>query len=174
MQESMNMIGVVHGAPGSVVQRLFAQVVAELQGSARLAGVLSEEHRLPDRGCSAGHLRSIASGEVFPIFQDLGRGSTACHLDGGGLVAAAAAVRRDLAAGCDLVVLSKFGKLEAEGQGLRDAFAAAIEAGLPVLTSVSPAFEAAWRNYAVPLFVMLPADADRIRTWWSTVRHRQD
>ena len=46
---------------------------------------------------------------------------------------AAAAVRRDIAAGCDLVVLSKFGKLEAGGGGLRDAFGAAIEAGVPVL-----------------------------------------
>lgn len=174
MHELVKPIAVVHGAPGAVVQRLFAQLVAEWRPSVRLAGVLAEDHGLPDRGCSAGHLRSIASGELFPIFQDLGPGSIACHLEGSGALTAAAAVRRDIAAGCDLVVLSKFGKLEAGGQGLRDAFDAAIEAELPVLTSVSPAFETAWGNYALPLFVMLPADTTRIRAWWQAIRPHAD
>jgi hypothetical protein len=51
---------------------------------------------------------------------------------------AAGAVRRDIAAGCELVVLSKFGKLEAAGEGLAPAFKAALDARLPLLTSVSP------------------------------------
>lgn len=169
MQEPMKRIAVVHGAPGAAVQGLFARLVAEWRPAVRVAGALAEDHGLPDRGCSAGHLRSIGGGEAFPIFQDLGPGSTACHLEGSGVLTAAQMVRQDIAAGCDLVVLSKFGKLEAGGQGLRDAFVAAIEAEVPVLTSVSPAFEEAWRDFAAPLFVMLPADAGRIRAWWRAV-----
>lgn len=78
---------------------------------------------------------------------------------------AADAVRRDIERGCDLVVLSKFGKLEAGGGGLRDAFAAAIDAGVPLLTSVSQNFSVAWEAFAAPLFVVLPADPDRIEQW---------
>ncbi len=169
MPDAVKCVAVVQGAPDAVVQALFAQLVAEWRPAHRLAGVIAESHGLADRTCSAGHLRSIASGVAFPMFQDLGPGSTACHLAGGGVLVAAEAVRRDIAAGCDLVVLNKFGKLEADGRGLRDAFAAAIEAGCPILTSVSPAFAAAWQEFASPLFVVLPADAARIRDWWQSV-----
>jgi hypothetical protein len=82
-------------------------------------------------------------------------------------------VRRDIAQGCDLVVLSKFGRLEAEGGGLRDAFGAAIEAGIPVLTSVSGKFGKAWQNFAAPLSVTVPDDADAIEAWWEAVRPRR-
>ena len=51
-----------------------------------------------------------------------------------------------------------------------DAFAAAIEAHVPVLTSVSPAFEAAWAKFAAPLFVTLPADPIKVDAWWQAVR----
>src|SRR5690606_32078341 len=128
------------------VQDMFRALLGRWRPSARIAGVIEENHGLPDRACNAGWLRSIADGNAYPIFQDLGPGSTACHLEGGGAASAAEAVRRDIAAGCDLVLLSKFGKLEAAGEGLAGAFAAALEAGVPVLTSVSPAFREAWER----------------------------
>jgi len=73
-------------------------------------------------------------------------------------------------AGCDLVMLSKFGKLEADGGGLRNAFGAAIEAGVPVLTSVSSAYTAKWEAFATPLFTVLPPDAAQVDSWWQSVR----
>jgi hypothetical protein len=163
-------IAVVQGAPGPVVQDIFRGLIDRWRSSARLAGVIAEHHGLADRACSAGFLRNISTGEMFPIFQDLGPGSTACHLDGGSMLPATEAVRRDIAAGCDLVLLSKFGKLEADRSGLLDAFSAAMEANVPVLTSVSPAFEVAWAKFAAPLFVTLPADPDRIDAWWRAIR----
>jgi hypothetical protein len=166
----MKKIAVVQGAPSAEVQDLFRSLAERWRPSARLAGVVAEEHGLPDRACTAGYLVSLTDGERFQIFQDLGPGSTGCHLAGAGALAASQAVRRDIAAGCDLVVLSKFGKLEKDGGGLRDALSAAIEAGVPVLTSVSPALMLAWESFAEPLFVTLPADADRVDAWWQGVR----
>jgi hypothetical protein len=165
-------IAVVQGVPSAQVQQLFQTLVGRWQPSARLAGVVAEDHGLADRACSAGFLRSLGNGERFPIFQDLGPGSTTCHLAEAGALAAAAAVRRDIAAGCDLVLLNKFGKLEAGGGGLRDAFGAAMEAGVPVLTAVSSGFAGAWESFAAPLFVVVPADADRIDAWWHALRSR--
>ena len=158
-------IAVIQGAPAASIQQLFATLVDRWQPSLRLAGVVAEDHGLADRACSAGYLRSLRSGERFRIFQDLGPGSTGCHLAGEGALAATVAVQRDIADGCDLVVLNKFGKLEAGGGGLRDAFSEAIEWGIPVLTSVSPAFAAAWQEFAGSLSVVLPADGDRIEAW---------
>jgi hypothetical protein len=104
------------------------------------------------------------------MFQDLGPGSTACRIDPAGVLLAGEAVRRDIAAGCDLVVLNRFAKLEAERQGLMSAFAAAVEAGVPLLTSVSPVFQGAWERFAAPLFVMLPPEPEKIDGWWRAVR----
>ena len=166
----MNKIAVVQGAPSAEVQTLFRSLIGRWRPSARLAGVIAEDHGLPDRACTAGYLVSLTNGERFQIFQDLGPGSKKCQLAGAGALAAAASVRRDVAAGCDLVVLSKFGALEKNGGGLRDAFTAAIEAGVPILTSVSPVYGAAWESFAAPLSVTMPLDPERIDAWWQSVR----
>jgi len=170
----MKKIAVIQGAPSAEVQDLFRAFVECWQPSVRIAGVVAEDHGLPDRACTAGYLVNLTSGERFQIFQDLGPGSKKCQLAGAGALAAAGSVRRDIAAGCDLVVLSKFGALEKKGGGLRDAFTAAIEAGVPILTSVSPVYGAAWENFAASLSVTLPLDAERIEAWWQSVRPATD
>ena len=170
MSELVRKIAVVQGAPSAEVQLLFQAFVDRWRPSVRLAGVVAEDHGLPDRACTAGYLRSLASGERFQIFQDLGAGSKGCHLSADGALAAAHVVQQDIATGCDLVVLSKFGSLEKKGGGLRDAFSAAIEAGVPILTSVSPAYMEAWESFAAPYSVTMPADPGRIDAWWRAVR----
>jgi len=169
MDDHVSRIAVVQGAPSAVVQELFRSFAERWRPTVRLAGVLAEDHGLPDRACTAGYLRSLVDGARHPIFQDLGRGS-GCHLSGDGAVVAAAVVRGDIAAGCDLVMLSKFGRLEADGGGLRDAFAAAIEAGVPVLTSVSPPYMAKWQAFATPLFTLVPPETEQLDAWWRSVR----
>ena len=93
-----------------------------------------------------------------------------CHFDGVGAVAAATAVESDITAGCDLVLLSKFGKLEIAGDGLVSAFRAAITAGVPLLTSVSPAHDEAWRRFVDQEFAVLPADPAAIDLWRQAVQ----
>jgi len=171
MGATMKKIAVVQGAPSATVQAMFRELVARWQPSSRIVGVVEEDHGLPNRKCHAGYLRSIISGLPYPIFQDLGPGADACHLDGSGALSATEAVQKDIAAGCDLVILSKFGKLEAAREGLVPAFVAAMEAELPVLTSVSPAFEQAWALFAEPMFVVLPAEVERVDAWWRNIEN---
>lgn len=170
MDTATSKIAVVRSGSSHEVQDAFRAFVERWRPSARLVGLIAESHGLSDRACSAGFLRNIASEERFSIFQDLGPGSTACHLDGAGALKAAAAVQRDIAAGCDLVLLSKFGKLEARGDGLFGAFKAAVDAHVPLLTSVSPAWEEPWKTLSSRSFAILPADPDEISTWWRAIR----
>jgi hypothetical protein len=170
MDEQAKRIAVVQGAPSPGIQTMFGDLVESWRPDVRVAGVIEEGHGLAGRGCRAGYLRRIADGTRFAIFEDLGPGAEACHLDGRGAVGAAEAVKSDIAAGCDLVLLSKFGKLESGRGGLTAAFEAAIAADRPILTSVSPEFEPAWAAFAAPLFVVLPADPQRIAAWWRAVR----
>lgn len=173
MDSSTRPIAIVQGAESAAIQQIFADFAARLQRTARVVGVVEDACSADGRACGPGMLRSIADGRAYRLFQDLGAGASSCALDPGGVVEAGEAVRHGIAGGCDLVVLSKFGKLEAEnGSGLIPAFAAAIEAGVPVLTSVSPKHAAAWSAFADPLFTRLPADAGAIERWWQDVREQ--
>ena len=125
MNDQISTIAVVRGAPNSDVQELLRTLVERWRGTVRLAGVVGEGHGIPERECGAGYLRSLATGERFSIFTDRGS-QTGCQLDGRGALAAAEAVQRDIVAGCDLVLLNKFGQLEGAGKGLSAAFAAVI------------------------------------------------
>ena len=167
---SVKRIAVVQGAATAVVQDLLRRFVAGLERDVRLAGVIEDPAPAAEGPCSGGDLRSLGDGRRFPLMQDLGPGAVACRLDAGGVVSAAEAVQQGIAAGCDLVILNKFGKIEAERSGLAPAFASAIDAGLPILTSVSPKFAEAWDRFATPLYIVLPPDAEALDAWWRGVR----
>jgi len=118
---------------------------------------------------------------MFSISQDLGPGSQACSLHPEGLALACAAVQDSIARGADVVILSKFGKQEAIGRGLSDAFGAAISAGLPILTAVSPAMMADWQNFSGEFAECVQAEVAQHASWlegWSrrrvTAAHAHD
>lgn len=66
----------------------------------------------------------------------------------------------------DVVVLSKFGKLEAGGRGLIGAFEAAAAAGKPILTTVAEKHLEAWDAFAPEAETIAPSVA-AIERWWS-------
>ena len=101
------------------------------------------------------------------MFLEAPPAGTSCHLEATGVEGACAAVLGQIT-DSDAVVLSKFGKLEAAGGGLAPAFAAAIAAGKPVLTTVSDLHRAAFQGLA-PEALRLPADAAAIRGWWAEI-----
>ncbi|MGH7727371.1 MAG: DUF2478 domain-containing protein [Vulcanimicrobiaceae bacterium] len=164
MSDAVHPIAVIRGASNYDVQALLRSLAERWRGILRLAGVVGEPQGIPDRECSAGYLRSLATGERFPIFTD--RDSpTACQLDGPGALSAAGAVQRDIAAGCDLVILNKFGQLEGAGKGLSAAFSATLAARIPLLTSVSERRDASWRSFAGVSYDVLPVEADAVDAW---------
>ena len=170
MEDTTKIIAVVRGTSNAEIQAIFRALADKWRPDVSLAGLVAENHGLADRHCQAGYLRNLTTGARYSIFHDLGPGMAMCHLDGVGAVAAAAAVQSDIAAGCDLVLLNKFGKLEIAGDGLVSAFRVAITAGLPLLTSVSPAHDEAWRRFVDREFAVLPADPAAIDLWRHAVQ----
>jgi hypothetical protein len=172
MIPALGRIAAVTGAESTTVQALFAALAAEWrEAGAKVVGVIGEPHGIPGRDCGAGILRDIVSGKPFPIYLDIPPDDTACHLDATGVVAASTALR-DQVLGSDLVLLSKFGKLEALHAGLIGAFETARAAGKPVLTSVSDKHRAAWTAFA-PDATLLAADAAALQAWWRTQQPRR-
>ncbi|MGH7074022.1 MAG: DUF2478 domain-containing protein [Stellaceae bacterium] len=157
-------VATVHGS-STATQQIFRTLLAEYGRSIRIVGVVEERDGPTGRTCRAGRLRNVTDNVLYPMFEELPPGNAGCDLHGPNVTRACEAVRRDIAAGCDLVVLSKFGKLESTGQGLAAAFAAAVNAGIPLLTSVSPAYEEACAARVGARIVTIPAELDAVRDW---------
>lgn len=157
----------LQGAASFVVQARLAQFARRrIAEGVRVAGCVEEFSGAPGTGCADRSLRDIVSGRSFAIGQDLGSGSTACHLDAAGVACACQSVLETIEQGCELVVLAKFGKLEAERSGLVDAFAAAVSRSVPIVTSVAPSFSHAWSAYAGDLSRYATPDDGVLESWW--------
>ena len=164
-ESSVARIRVRHSTAG---QTLLKEAVEFWQSrGTRLVELIEETHSLPDRPCSAGILRDIVTGLPYSIQLDEPQPDKTCHIDPSGAGRACAAVLSQMNK-CDLVVLSKFGKLEASGDGLFRAFMAAIDAGTPILTTVSPRHLPAWNAFA-PKATTLAAEMDALQDWWVAV-----
>lgn len=133
----------------------------------RVAGLVEVAERSESGACGCLSVIDLATGASIAISQNLGPGSTACNLDPGGVAQACAAAQRAIERGADLVVLSKFGKLEAARGGLCDAFAAAIDAELPIVTTVNPVMREDWMRFAGALSDDVFASAEALEDWWN-------
>ncbi len=161
-------IAAVSGASGSSNQALLADFVKRRRTEGlRVAGLVEVAERAEAGACGRLSVMDVATGASIAISQNLGPGSTACNLDPGGLAEACAAAQRAIESGADLVVLSKFGKLEAARGGLCDAFAAAIEAELPIVTTVNPVMREDWTRFAGDLSDDVFASEDALEAWWN-------
>lgn len=166
MTVSMFPVGIVEAESSRAAQRSFRAFVRRWQPHVRIVGVI--ESARPDRGerRGAGELHCLGSGAVFRLYHPELCQDGVCNVDPQGAALACHAVEGEIAAGCDLVILNKFGKLEAARSGLLSAFIAAIGAEVPVLTYVSPGCRAEWARFADPLFCSLEDRADAIDAWW--------
>ncbi|HEX6959420.1 MAG TPA: DUF2478 domain-containing protein [Ferrovibrio sp.] len=135
-------------ANGHYPAAALTESVAFLQNRGlRIAGLI-ERNKEPSRHSHCDmELEDIATGRRISIAEDRGQAATACRLDLSGLALAYAAVKANFAA-ADLVVVSKFGKTEAEGGGLRGLVAEAMEAQVPVLVGLPERCLSAWMDFA--------------------------
>jgi nucleoside-triphosphatase THEP1 len=116
-------------------------------------------------------LEAVDTGQRINICQDLGSGSVeACRLDPAGLAEAAAALRSALARPVDVVVINKFGRMEAEGTGLIAEIGAAVSADHPLIIGVPRRFLAAWDGFAGGMDVKLACTRQAAEAWWAGLR----
>lgn len=152
-------IAAIVGAESAVIQKLLAQAIVDWRAEGlKVCGLVEEAHGLTGRSCSAGLLRNIQTDNVYAMYLDEPPAHTSCHLDELGVVGACSSVLGQIEES-DVVVLSKFGKVEAVGSGLFEAFEHAIASGKPVLTSVAPKHHYAWTRFAPDAVFIRPERA---------------
>jgi hypothetical protein len=145
---------------------IFKWIVSECRSrNLVLSGVL--QHPVcegSDRRCDV-LLEDLASGYRTPLFDDRGAGARGCRLDVAALIDASMKVERSLDNGPALLVLNKFGKVEADGGGMCGLMAKALERGIPAIIGVPARNLDAWRNFAGEFSAELSENADEIRKW---------
>lgn len=166
MPDEKRHIARVIGTDNATAQRLFAEAVQRWRiRGVRVTGVIEDIRGAGENASNAGVPRDIATGERHSIFVEILPAGRVCHVDADGAEQAAASVLANLA-DSDVVVLSKFGKLEAGGRGLIGAFEAAAAAGKPILTRVAKKHLLAWNAFAPDAKVIAPS-LSSIGLWWS-------
>jgi nucleoside-triphosphatase THEP1 len=154
---------VIANREGQDSQAFLSTAAAEWRDAGlRVAGVLAEDNEAGGT-CSAGFLRDIASGRKYSVHLETPPVGATCHLDASGMDNACTGLLGQIAS-VDIVLFSKFGKLEATRKGLWPAFSAAVAAGKPLLTTVSPKHFEAWKAFA-PDAAWLDADVLSIEQW---------
>jgi len=131
----------------------------------KLGGAIQENARCAAGSCSVMTLIDLTSQSRIRISQDLGSQARGCRLDTHGLLEIGVLLDQTLDGDVELLVLNRFGKAEAEGGGLRSAFARAIQAGIPVVTAVKSTYTEAWSQFHGGLAIDLPPDLGPVLAW---------
>ncbi|MEM1376586.1 MAG: DUF2478 domain-containing protein [Pseudomonadota bacterium] len=112
-------------------------------------------------------VRTIPAGEEILISQYLGPGSRGCRLDVNALERAVASVEGAYNTDCDLLLINKFGKHEAQGRGFRDLIARALGDDIPVLVGLNALNKDAFLSFAQGLEAPVEPNLNSLVRWFN-------
>lgn len=155
---------------GSVdVDALLWKIAGEQRRRGRLVrGLLMTYPEGGTQTCAPMVLVDLADGGAYRVSQSLGQGSSACRADTQGFARASGVLRAALRERPDLVVVNRFGSLEAEGGGFAAELLELMAEGLPLLTAVSTRYEAAWTHFTGGAALLAPRP-EAVSAWLERV-----
>lgn len=136
---------------------------------ARLGGVMQRRQPRPEGGRGALIAREINGAWEIPILQFRGAGARGCKLDPHAITEIAARLEAGIDARTDLLIINRFGRAEAESQGLRGVFEHAAALEIPLLVAVREDYRAPWRAFHGGMGIELPLDRAAVTAWWRAV-----
>lgn len=141
----------------AVVDRLRAEGL-------RLAGTVQTNlERAKDHPCDM-DLLVLPQGPSFRISQELGLGARGCRLNSGVLEDLVMEAARHLGQ-ADLLVVNKFGKLEAQGRGFVPLIVEALDRDIPVLVGVNGLNLPAFRQFTCGSADELSGSVSGVVSW---------
>ena len=125
------------------------------------------------RSCQAEHPRlgviMLPGGENVCLVPDLEGCGAGCRLDAGRLAELTKRLAAAIEDGADVVVINRFGRSEAEGRGLIDLIAQALDADIPVLIAVPERRFSDWIRFSGGMNVRLACRREALDRWWRSV-----
>lgn len=165
LAQSSNILAVVYTDGLAADKFLAGWGYALRAGGLSVAGLVQLNTFERDPGKCDMAVEELFSGAVLQLSEDRGKEAKGCRLDRGILAEAAGLLLAALEEKPDIVVLNKFGKVEAEGEGLRDALAKAVELDVPIVVGVPFRNLDQWRLFAGDLAEECPVDSPKIKQW---------
>jgi nucleoside-triphosphatase THEP1 len=151
---------------GIAADRFIADLGYSLRDAGLLvAGLVQLNSLVRDPARCDMEIEELSSGTVLQLSEHRGKEARGCRLDRGVLAEAAALLTGALARKPEVLVLNKFGKTEAEGGGVRDVLARAVEQGVPLIVGVPFRNLDQWRLFADDLAQECQADLNVVRRW---------
>jgi len=163
--QSSNILAVVYTDGLAADKFLAGWGYALRAGGLSVAGLVQLNTFERDPGKCDMAVEELFSGAVLQLSENRGKESSGCRLDRGILAEAAGLLLAALEERPDIVFLNKFGKVEAEGEGLRDALAKAVELDVPIVVGVPFRNLDQWRLFAGDLADECPVDSPKVRQW---------
>jgi hypothetical protein len=111
----------------------------------------------------------LPDGGAVELAASLAPHSTGCRLASSRLADVAGRLAAEIDAGADLVVINRFGRSEADGEGLIDLIGQALGANIPVLIAVPEQRFAAWITFSGGMNVRLECRREALDRWWRSV-----
>jgi nucleoside-triphosphatase THEP1 len=167
MTQALPIAAIVYDTRGAADGPMadFARSLRERGRTVR--GLIQEQTRDGPGGARRMMLTDLESGERFDISQKLGAGP-GC-VDPGVLAAASTVLRRALAQGTDLVMVSRFGELEAAGGGFAAEMLELMGEGVPLLTAVGEKYLESWRRFTDGAGAELSANPESLDAWFESL-----
>ncbi|MGP9813512.1 DUF2478 domain-containing protein [Rhodopseudomonas sp. NSM] len=110
-------------------------------------------------------VEELASRIILQLAEDQTSRSSGCRVDPLAMQDAAALISAAFQKCPELLIVNKFGQLEAEGGGLGDAITEAVELGIPVLVGVPERRLGRWREFTNGLAEEAMLDSPRVQQW---------
>ncbi|KZB61515.1 MULTISPECIES: DUF2478 domain-containing protein [unclassified Thalassospira] len=149
--------------PKQPIDDILADIAAGYDAN-RIAGYVQKRRK--DRDCGTlVYVRNLRSGDEMPITKNRGAMAKGCKLDGDALSSLSEQLERDVETDCDLLIVARFGRSEADGRGLRDVISRALELGVPVLVGVRGEYADAWADFHGGIAESLDLDRQAILDW---------
>lgn len=165
------MLAALQYSRGFDVSAIMMDAVACLRNQGVVVGgLLQEAEVVASEQCSILHLVDLRSGRRARITQNRGKESRGCKLDEQGLVSLSYCIDTAIDDGVDLIVISRFGRAEAGGDGLLSGFTDVVCAGIPLLTSVREPYVDRWREFHGGFALDLPTSTHAILDWFSLLK----
>ncbi len=162
---------IVHDG-GETGDMLLVRVLTRLrQQGFKLRGLITWRGKDPE-GKLPMLIRDIHTDILYPISQELGSGSKSCSLDPGALLNASHVLQKALHDAPDLVLINRFGGMEACGRGFASDLLNLLMADIPVLTVVSQSYQEKWLEFTGHEGRLLPLDSEIIFDWALSTRYQ--
>ena len=151
---------------GVPADRLLADLASELQCEGyKIAGTVQRAVERSDRCACDMMVRNLSTGLEVQISEDRGPNARGCRLDPRILEDLVGSTASALDDGVDALVINKFGKQEAQGNGFRGVIGQALLGPTPVIVGVNVAYLESWRAFVGGLADELKPDRNIIRDW---------